>query len=294
MGIIRSIRRSFWRGLAALVPVLLTVVVIVLFVSFVHHYIGQHVNTLIKAVVQRVFGWPQEDIDAWFARYFLVWVGPVVGIVGLCVAAYFLGTFLGNRLVRLFDGWLVKLPILRRIYPGAKQVSEFFFSERQVEFRRVVAIEYPRRGVWSIGFVTGRSFRALCRHTEQELLTVFVPSSPTPVTGYTVAVPRREVIDLPITVDEAFQYSISGGVIVPSAERLESLEAALLVMGEKQRAAAEAERGSEEEEPEASPEAEEAADAEAEADAESEIGRRQEGPAPQSDEPPGPGEETGH
>ncbi len=242
MGIIGSIRRSFWRGLAALVPVLLTVVVIVLFVSFVHQYIGQHVNTMIKGVVQRASGWPSERIDEWFDRYFLIWVGPVVGIIGLCVAAYFLGTFLGNRLVRFFEGWLIRLPILRRIYPGAKQVSEFFFSEQQVEFRRVVAIEYPRRGVWSIGFVTGRSFRALCRHTEQELLTVFVPSSPTPITGYTVAVPRREVIDLPITVDEAFQYSISGGVIVPSAERLESLEAALLVMGEKQRRAAKAER----------------------------------------------------
>jgi uncharacterized membrane protein len=124
---------------------------------------------------------------------------------------------------------MVRLPILRRIYPGAKQVSEFFFSEGKVEFRRVVAIEYPRRGLWSIGFVTGRGFQALMRQAEQELLTVFVPSSPTPITGYIVAVPRREVIDLPITVDEALPFLISGGVIMPPAERLESLEVALML-----------------------------------------------------------------
>jgi uncharacterized membrane protein len=156
-------------------------------------------------------------------------LGVLVAIIGLAAVAYFVGTFIGNRLARLFDASMSRMPILRRIYPGAKQVSEFFFAEKKVEFRRVVAIEYPRRGLWSVGFVTGRGLKAVSDHTEQELLTIFIPSSPTPVTGYIVGVPRREVVDLGITIDEAFQFMISGGVIVPEAERLESFEIAQLV-----------------------------------------------------------------
>jgi len=246
MGIVRSVKRSFWRGLAALVPTLLTLVVLILGISFVYSYLGQPVNTAIMHVVHRVSGIPLGEYDAtgiptagsvlaWYSRYWMWWVGPVAAIVGLAVGAYFLGTFIGNRLLRFVESWLVHVPLLRRIYPGAKQVSEFFFSERAVEFRRVVAVEYPRRGVWAIGFVTGRSFHALSEKTEQELITVFVPSSPTPFTGYIVCVPRREVIDLPITVDEAFQYTISGGVIMPPAERVESLSVALSVSAEEAR-----------------------------------------------------------
>lgn len=237
MRILRGVKRSFWRGLAALVPAFLTIVVLVLGISFIYNYLGKYVNLAIIHVLAYAIEVPVDRVEQWYAQYWLGWVGVVVAIVGVCVAAYFLGTFIGSRIYRFFETWVVRAPLLRRIYPGAKQVSEFFFSERAVEFRRVVAIEYPRRGVWSVGFVTGRSFRALSKHTEQELLTVFVPSSPTPVTGYIVAVPRREVIDLPISVEEAFQYTISAGVITPPAERVESLSVALQVTREEARAA---------------------------------------------------------
>jgi len=235
----RSIQRSFWRGLAALLPALLTVIVLVLGISFVHNYIGQYVNRAIIRGMAWSLGWSVEEAAQWYSDRFLVWLGVVVAIIGLCVAAYFLGTFLGGRLVRLLESWIVRLPILRKIYPGAKQVSEFFFSEQGVEFRRVVAIQYPRPGVWTIGFVTGRSLRAVSAAARRDLLSVFVPSTPTPVTGFVVSVPREDVVDLPISVDEAFQYLISAGVIVPPAERVESLSVALDVSPEEVRALAE-------------------------------------------------------
>jgi len=242
MGFMRSVKRSFWRGLAALLPALLTVIVLVLGISFVHNYIGRHVNNAIVQVLAWSVGWSVGKAGEWYNAHFLGWLGVVVAIIGLCVAAYFLGTFIGGRIVRLIESWLVRLPILRKIYPGAKQVSEFFFSEKAVEFRRVVAIQYPRPGLWTVGFVTGRSFRAVTEAAGRELLSVFIPTTPTPVTGFIVAVPREEVIDLPLTVDEAFQYIISAGVILPPAERLESLEVALLVQTEEE-AAAELKRG---------------------------------------------------
>jgi len=229
MDIARGFKRSFFRGLAALLPALLTFIVIAFGISLLHTYVGRYVNVAIKHVLHWTTGLEMDWINEWYDRYWLGALGVLVAIIGLAVAAYFVGTFIGNRIARFFDASMSRMPVLRRIYPGAKQVSEFFFAKKQVEFRRVVAIEYPRRGVWSVGFVTGRGLKAVSDHTEQELLTVFIPSSPTPVTGYIVALPRREVIDLDLTVDEAFQFTISGGVIVPPGERLESWEVARIV-----------------------------------------------------------------
>ena len=84
-----------------------------------------------------------------------------------------------------------------------------------MEFSRVVAVEYPRKGIWSLGLVTGPGMRTVHEQLGGDLLTVFIPSSPTPVTGYTITVRRNEVIDLPMSIDDAFRFTISGGVIMP-------------------------------------------------------------------------------
>lgn len=238
MYLVRSVKRSFWRGLATLLPALLTVIVLSLGISFLQTYVGQYVNMAIRHVMHWSTGIPLDEVEAWYERYWMGWLGLVVAIIGLCMTAYFVGTFLGGYIVHFFESWILRLPLLKKIYPGAKQVSEFFFAERTVEFRRVVAIQYPRMGVWMVGFVTGRSFRVLAQRVGRDLLTVFIPTSPTPVTGFAVTIPKEEVIDLPISVDEAFQYIISVGVIMPPAERMESLEAALMV--DKQGAAGQA------------------------------------------------------
>ena len=224
MGFSKSIKRSFWKGLAALLPALLTVIVLAFGIRLVHTYMGQYVNDAVVQILAWSSGWTYEEIAAWYSDHFLDWTGVVVAIVGLCVAAYFVGTFLGARIIRLVESWMLRIPVLRRVYPGAKQVSEFFFSERAVEFRRVVAVEFPRKGMWMVAFVTGRSIKAISDRAGTELLSVFIPSTPAPVTGWVVSVARDEIVDLDITVDEAFQYLISAGVIVPKAERVESLK----------------------------------------------------------------------
>jgi len=233
----RGIKRSFWRGLATLLPALLTFIVLAFGIALVQNHLGRHVNWAIVHLSAYAFGLPLEDVTSWYDRYCGWWVGVVLPVAGVCVIAYIGGTFLGVRLVRLLEGWIVRMPVLRKIYPGAKQVSEFFFGEKGIEFRRVVAIEYPRPGVWAVGFVTGRSFRAIADRVGSALLSVFVPSTPPPITGFVVSVPRGAVVDLPITVDEAFQYLISAGVVMPPAERLESLSVALQVTQDEARQA---------------------------------------------------------
>jgi uncharacterized membrane protein len=223
MGLGKSIRRTFWKGLAALLPALLTIIVLSFGLSIVYSYGGEQVNSIIITVAAWARGADPAEIRTWYENHWLQWVGVVVAVIGLCALAYLVGTFIGARFVRFIERSLMRIPLAKNIYPGAKQVSEFFFSERKVDFSRVVAIEFPRKGMWMAGFVTGKGFQALSRKSGQELLSVFVPFSPVPVTGYTVMVSKEEVVDLPITVDEALQYMLSAGVIMPPAERPQSL-----------------------------------------------------------------------
>ena len=141
------------------------------------------------------------------------------------VALYFLGRFvsakIGSWFVRQFEeNLLARLPLIRNVYGSAKQVTEFLFTENQVEYRRVVAIEYPRRGIWSLGLVTGESMLDITAAVGEPCLSVLIPSSPMPVTGYTMHVPRSQVLDLDISVDQALQFCISCGVLVPPNQKV--------------------------------------------------------------------------
>jgi uncharacterized membrane protein len=107
------------------------------------------------------------------------------------------------------------VPVVKQVYPYVKQVVDFLFSDDSpMEFNRVVALEYPRKGLWSVGFVTGDSLRTL-RESSGKAVSVFIPSSPTPFTGYTITVPVEELIEMPISVEEAIRFAISGGVLIP-------------------------------------------------------------------------------
>jgi uncharacterized membrane protein len=110
------------------------------------------------------------------------------------------------------------MPVVKQIYPYVKQVTDFLFGDKRLQFSRVVLVEYPRKGIWSLGLVTGAGMRTIGRALGEEFLTVFVPSSPTPVTGYVITVRRDEVLDLPISIDDAIRYVVSGGVIMPASQ----------------------------------------------------------------------------
>jgi len=131
---------------------------------------------------------------------------------------YLLGKFLAIRFGRIIVGLLEQLihqlPIIRNVYSSVKQVTDFVFSEKEIEYHRVIAVEYPRRGIWSIGFVTGDSMLDIGSAANEAVLTVFLPSSPMPLTGYTITIRRSEAIDLDITVDQAIQFVVSCGVVV--------------------------------------------------------------------------------
>ena len=132
---------------------------------------------------------------------------------------FFLGRFLAAGVGGFFWGQFEKvidnLPLVRNVYSSVKQVTDFMFSEQEIEYTRVIAVEYPRKGVWSLGLVTGESMADIRCAANEPVLSVLIPSSPMPVTGYTITVKRSEAIDLNITLDQAFQFVVSCGVVVP-------------------------------------------------------------------------------
>ena len=149
-------------------------------------------------------------------------VPPVVGLAVSILLVLSLGSLTGGIIGRTVlsrgDKAMNRIPIVRSIYPYTKQLTDFFLAERKFEFETVVAVEYPRKGLRSIGFVTSAGLKRLREHTGQNLVSVFVPSSPMPMTGYTIFVPAEDLVPLPLTVDEALRTVVSGGVLIPPHE----------------------------------------------------------------------------
>ena len=159
-----------------------------------------------------------------FRRYVeIVYLRPHRFIpIFLCVFVvflYLLGKFLAAGVGRVFLNffeWLIRrLPVVRNVYGSVKQVTDFMINQSEFEYGRVVAVEYPRIGIWSIGFVTGESLFDVRRAAGESVLSIMVPCSPMSLTGYTIMVRKSETIDLHMTVDQGLQFIISCGVIVP-------------------------------------------------------------------------------
>ena len=253
-------KRFFGRGLAVLLPSVLTLWILVKAYQFIDSAIAQPINAGVRAAMAEVatqwqpigqwFEPTAQEIDAafnassggsnpptrpeiradliadavrgWWSEwaYALDWIGILLAVLGVYVAGRLLGGFLGRRVQRRIEDVITSVPIFKQVYPYVKQVVDFIFSDdKPIKFNRVVAVQYPRPGIWSVGLVTGNTMKSI--HEESgDALTIFIPSSPTPFTGYTITVPRTDVHELPISIDEALRFTISGGVLVPPHEAL--------------------------------------------------------------------------
>lgn len=167
-------------------------------------------------------------------RYMSRWVTIPLLLLVLLSVLYFVGRFLaagvGRFFVTGFERLLNQLPIVRNLYSSVKQVTDFVLTEREIEFTRVVAVEYPRVGVWSLGFVTSDSLPPLKSAVNEELVAVFIPTSPMPMTGFTISARKRETLELELSIDQAVQFIVSCGVVCPPpvAAKLRSSKPPLL------------------------------------------------------------------
>jgi len=207
-------KRFLITGLAALLPTMLTLYLLFVAVAWIHKNIGSQFSDLFFDKLP-----PGSSEGIWRvlvgdATAFLLFLGLV------WIAGFLLATYVGRIFFRRFDKWFRRIPLIRIVYPALKQVTDFFFAKPSIPFSRVVAVQYPRRGIYSIGFSTSAGLSEIKTEDGERLVSVFIPNSPAPLTGFTIFVPRAEVLSLTLTVDEAIKLIVSGGVVLPDRESL--------------------------------------------------------------------------
>ncbi len=158
-------------------------------------------------------------------------VGVLVSLLLVLTVGYFTSGFLGRRMIATVDRAAQNLPVIRSVYPYTKQLVEFFAAETEFDFDTVVAAPYPSEGVWAIAFVTSPGLKTVHEHLGERYVSVFVPTSPMPMTGFTVFIKEDRLIPLPITVDEALRVTVSAGVLIPAHEQVKELENSLTALG---------------------------------------------------------------
>ncbi len=158
---------------------------------------------------------PKDWYDALYGATTFPGIGLIIALTGFIVIGWFATNFLGRLLIRISEYIVDRMPVIRTLYGAIKQIFETIMASQSSAFREVVMLEYPRRGIWSIGFVTGTSQGEVQGHTEQETVNVFVPTTPNPTSGYLLFVPKAELKYLNMSVEEGVKLVVSAGIISP-------------------------------------------------------------------------------
>ena len=199
---------NFWAGLATVLPAAVTFIVL----FWLFKTVGNLTDPLLFFLPRTwTHGNNGEGEMYWYWSLLAVVVAVfLIGIVGLAARNYF-----GKRLIEWFDAGLLKVPLLNKIYAATKQVNDAFSPQNKTAFRTVVAIEYPKAGVYTIGFITNDEPKEAQEKLGEKLVCVFVPTTPNPTAGFLLFVPEDKVTKLDMSVADGIKYVISLGSIVP-------------------------------------------------------------------------------
>jgi uncharacterized membrane protein len=144
--------------------------------------------------------------------------GIILAVAILVVTGMFAANLLGRRLVSVWEMALGKIPLVRTIYNSVKQISTTLLATQSNSFRKVVLIEYPRKDCWCIGFLSNEQVETDHSITDQQLQSIYLPTTPNPTSGFNLLIPKRDIIELDMSVEDGFKFIISMGVIVPDGK----------------------------------------------------------------------------
>lgn len=154
---------------------------------------------------------------------------PGLGLLVLAVTLILIGWltagFFGRLWTRVSEQILNRMPVIRNVYGAVKQILETVLAQQSNAFREAVLVEYPRRGIWAIAFITGRTEGEVQNVTEEETINIFLPTTPNPTSGFLLFVPRKDLVRLDMSVEEAIKMVISGGIVTPPDRRPEAEKA---------------------------------------------------------------------
>jgi uncharacterized membrane protein len=197
-------RRYIITGLLIWVPLAITIWVL---------------NLLVGAMDQTLLLLPPEyRTEAWLGVH-IPGLGVALTVLVVFVTGVLAANIIGQRLVRFWESLLSRIPVVNSIYHSVKHVSDTLFSPSGEAFRKALLVQYPREGVWTIAFLTGTPGGDVANHLSGDYVSVYVPTTPNPTSGFFLMLPRSDVVELDMTVDEALKYIISTGVAAPGGGR---------------------------------------------------------------------------
>jgi len=199
----KKLKRIFLTGLAVVIPAGLTI------------YILSFIMGLMDNLLQVIPVQYQPDN---LLNVHIPGLGAIVTVILIFVCGLVTTSYLGNRLVRFGEYLVGKIPFVRSVYQAIKRIADSLFMDKAQSFKKVVLVEYPRRGVYSVGFVTGTPNGEIQKAIGRKgrCIGVFMPLALTPTTGFFIMVPQDELIELRMTVEEAFTLIISAGIVSPN------------------------------------------------------------------------------
>lgn len=259
-------KRFFLRGLAILLPSVLTIWIVVQLYLFVNAQVAAPINAGIRsgvlwlapqlpnslqpewfvvtdreltefrgtilqssaqevrALVKATDGELRNELrrqaleNFWQKHWYLQFLGLLVAIILFYLAGVIFGGIFGRAIYQSVERVITRIPVIKQVYPHVKQVVELILGEKQMAFSKVVLVQYPRQGIWTLAFVTNSGMRVISDAAATDTVTLFIPSTPTPFTGFTITVPRASVIEVSMTIDEAIRFVLTGGVLIPEKQ----------------------------------------------------------------------------
>ncbi len=158
---------------------------------------------------------PPKYLPETYLQFYIPGLGVILVVIIILVVGLLTRNFIGGKIVRFGENIVNRIPFVRSLYTGVKQLMEAFFIQKNDAFKRVGLLEYPRRGIYALGFITGESKGEVQSKTGKKMINVFVPTSPNPTSGFYILIPEDDLIILDMTVEDAFKLVISGGMLSP-------------------------------------------------------------------------------
>ena len=197
-------RKYFITGLLILVPLAITVWVLNLIIS-----------TMDQSLLLLPVSWRPEAL----VGFRIPGLGTILTLLIIFITGLATRNFIGRQVVSLWEGLLTRIPVVKSIYSSVKQVSDTLFSSSGNAFRKAVLVQYPRQGSWTIAFLTGVPGGEVKNHLQGvDYVSLYVPTTPNPTSGFFLMVPRADTIELDMSVDEALKYIVSMGVVAPEMQ----------------------------------------------------------------------------
>lgn len=215
MPLFARLRAYFFAGILVTAPIGITLYLTWLIIDFIDGTVTPLIPARYNPETYLPFGVPG--------------LGVIVAVVFLTLVGALTAGLVGRWIVRLFDRLMQRMPVVRNIHSALKQILETVLAQQSKAFRQVVLVEYPRRGIWAIGFITGDTLGEVQHLTEDDVVNVFLPTTPNPTSGFLLFVPRSDVFVLSMTVEEGIKMVVSGGIVTPPDRRPTAQQAQPLI-----------------------------------------------------------------